>query len=456
MPVLGTKLHVPAARRQLVDRDRLTGVLRSAGSPGLVLMAAPAGFGKTTLMSQWLGATSAAWLSLDPGDAEPRRFLTNLVAAVRRPHPELGLEAQALLDDDRTTSAEDVLTSLVNDLDTLADPMVLALDDYHVIDAPDVHEAVTFLVDNLPPSTTLAMTTRQDPPLPLARLRARGELLELRAADLRFTGEEATRFLNDVMELRLDPAHVDALEARTEGWAAGLQLAALSARGRAGGEAQDVGGFVADFTGSHRFVLDYLVEEVLDGLPEELRSFLLDTSVLDQPTASLCDALTGRGDGQHVLEQLERASLFVVPLDDQRHWYRYHHLFAEALRARLVASGDPERVRRLHRAAARWYADSGLTADAIPHAVAGDDPELTADLVEASIPELSGRREDRTLRNLLQLVSEDIAGERPELASALAWARLSEAATWMPSSCGWTHRTGPWPAVTAGRRRWRP
>jgi LuxR family transcriptional regulator, maltose regulon positive regulatory protein len=448
MPVLGTKLHVPAARRQLVVRNRLTGVLRAPGSPRLVLIAAPAGFGKTTLMSQWLGATSAAWLSLDPGDAEPRRFLTNLVAAVRRPHPELGLEAQALLDDDRGAPAEDVLTSLVNDLDTVAEPLVLALDDYHVIDAPEVHEAVGFLLDNLPPSTTLAMTTRQDPPLPLARLRARGELLELRAADLRFTGEEAALFLNEVMGLDLDPAHVDALEARTEGWAAGLQLAALSARGR------DVGGFVEDFAGSHRFVLDYLVEEVLDSQPEEVRTFLLDTSVLDQLTAPLCDAVTGRDDGQRLLELLERANLFVVPLDDQRQWYRYHHLFADALRARLAAQGDSERVQGLHRAAARWYADAGLVSDAIPHAVAGGDAELAADLAELSLPGLRQRREDRSLRAMVQLLPEHVVRARPMLASTMAWTHLSlgdldAVERWLAASDEAMARDGEVPSVPA-------
>ena len=232
---------------------------------------------------------------------------------------------------------------------------MVALDDYHVIDAAAVHEAVTFLLDNLPPQVTLAMTTRADPPLPLSRLRARGELVEVRAADLRFTADEADAFLNEVMGLRLEPALVAALEARTEGWAAGLQLAALSARTRAG--TGDVAGFVEAFSGSHRFVLDYLVEEVLDRQPDEVRAFLLDTSVLDQLTGGLCDALTGRSDGQPMLETLERENLFVVPLDDERRWYRYHHLFADALRARLAAR-HPDRVAELHAAASRWLADA--------------------------------------------------------------------------------------------------
>ena len=232
----------------------------------------------------------------------------------------------------------------------------MALDDYHRIDAPAVHDAVAFLLDNLPPRVTLAMTTRADPPLPLSRLRVRGELLELRASDLRFTAEEAEAFLNDAMGLRLDPSLVAALEARTEGWAAGLQLAALSVRGHAAGTADDVADFVESFTGSHRLVLDYLVEEVVERQPDEVREFLLDTCVLDQLTSGLCEALTGRPDGQRMLETLERGNLFLVPLDDQRRWYRYHHLFADALRARLDVPGHdpggtpaPGRSRLVHR-----------------------------------------------------------------------------------------------------------
>lgn len=433
MPVLGTKLHVPSPRRELVARARLIDRLRiGPGSmPRLVLVAAPAGFGKTTLLSQWLGATGAdratrvAWLSLDPGDSDQRRFLTHLVAAVQGAVPEAGAEAAALLDADRGLPTEDVMVSLVNDLDSLAGPTVLALDDYHLIDDPSVHEAVTFLIDNLPPQVTVAIMTRADPPLPLARLRARGELREIRAADLRFTQEEAATFLIDVMGLQLDPAHVAAIEERTEGWVAGLQLAALSARGRTAETGSDVGDFVAAFSGSHRFVLDYLLEEVLGCQPDDVRAFLLDTCVLDQMTGPLCDGLTGRTDGQQKLDTLERADLFVVPLDDGRQWYRYHHLFAGALRSR-VAAHDPGRVRLLHRRAAAWYAEQGLLADAVSHARATGDDELAADLVELVLPELSKHREDRALRDQVEAVPHDVARRRPLLASALAWTRLSE------------------------------
>ena len=435
MPVLGTKLHLPSPRPGLVRRTRLTDQIRADGTR-LVLVAAPAGFGKTTLLSQWLAQWRAeagepqrrvAWLALDPGDADLRRFLTHLVAAIRTAEPEVGVEALALLEGGAAASTDDVLVSLVNDLDLLAGPTVLAFDDYHVVDGTAVHEAVAFLVDSLPPQVTLAMTTRADPPLPLSRLRARGELVELRAADLRFTTDEAAAFLTGVMGLQLEPSLVAALEARTEGWAAGLQLAALSARSRADAAdgAGDVSEFVEAFSGSHRFVLDYLVEEVLDRQPEEVRGFLLDTSVLDELTGGLCDALTGRPGGQRMLETLERDNLFVVPLDDERRWYRYHHLFADALRARLAAR-QADRVGELHAAASRWLADNGLLADAVRHAIAGGDHDHAADLVELAEADLRRRRQDRTLREWLVALPDDVVRRRPLLATFAGWSRLSE------------------------------
>jgi LuxR family maltose regulon positive regulatory protein len=432
MPVPGTKLRVPSPRRQLVARPRLTDELRGepGSAPRLVLICAPAGFGKTTLLAQWLapdGATGGdgrvAWLSLDAGHGDLRRFVTHLIAAVRVASPQAGAESLTLLADDPGPSAEAALVSLVNDLDELPGPTVLALDDYHVIDAPDVHAAVTFLLDHLPPQVTVAITTRADPPLPLARLRGRGELLEIRAADLRFTTDEAAAFLHDVMGLDLDPAHVAALETRTEGWAAGLQLAALAARTR--GDAGAIGAFVDAFTGSHRFVLDYLVEEVLNGQPDDVRRFLLDTCVLERMTAALCDALTGRDDGQRMLDALVRGNLFVVPLDDQGRWYRYHQLFADALRARLLAE-DPDRTRDLHRAAAGWHAAQGMLADAVLHALAGGDAENAADLVELALPDLRTQRLDRTLREWVQALPGDVVRKRALLATALAGTRLSE------------------------------
>ncbi len=461
MPVLGTKLHLPAPRRGLVQRARLTDQLRADAGEGtrLVLVAAPAGFGKTTLLVQWLAAEPerrVAWLALDPGDADIERFLTHLVAAIQTAEPEVGVEALALMEAGGSTLTDAVLVSLINDLDAIAGPTVVALDDYHVIDGGDVHAALTFLLDNLPPQVTLAMTTRADPPLPLSRLRARGELVEVRAADLRFTTEEAAVFLNEVMGLHLEPALVAALETRTEGWAAGLQLAALSARTRSGAAAGsgDVAGFVEAFSGSHRFVLDYLVEEVLNRQPEEVREFLLATCVLDELTGTLCDALTGRVDGQSMLAALERDNLFVVPLDDERRWYRYHHLFADTLRARLAARRASSGA-ELHAAASRWLAENGRLADAVPHAMASGDHEHTADLVELCLGDLRRRRQDRVLRDWLVALPEAVVRRRPLLATYVGWSRLSEGdfdgvEAWLDAAEAGLDTTPPSTIPTAG------
>jgi LuxR family maltose regulon positive regulatory protein len=462
MSVLGTKVHLPSPRRRLVQRDRITDRLRAGAGEGarLVLVAAPAGFGKTTLLAQWLAAGTpqrrVAWLALDPGDADLRLFLTHVIAAIQTVEPVAGVEALALLEAGGTTPTEAVLVSLINDLDVLVGPTVVALDDYHVIDAAAVHEAVTFLLENLPPQVTLAISTRADPPLPLSRLRARGELVEVRAADLRFTTEEAGVFFNEVMELQLESALVAALEARTEGWAAGLQLAALSARTHAGpaGGSGDVAGFVEAFSGSHRFVLDYLVEEVLDRQPDEVRAFLLDTSLLDQLTGGLCDAVTGRSDGQLMLETLERENLFVVPLDDERRWYRYHHLFADALRARL-ATQRADRVGKLNAAASRWHAENGLLGDAVRHAIASGDQEHTADLVELTLADMRRRRQDRTVRGWLVSLPDDVVRRRPLLATYMGWSRLSEGdidgvAAWLDAAEAGPDTTPPSTITTAG------
>jgi LuxR family transcriptional regulator, maltose regulon positive regulatory protein len=428
--LLGTKLHVPRPRRQVVSRPRLTGQmpLGPGALPRLVLVSAPAGFGKTTLLSQWLAgwrtvqdaaSRRVAWLSLDAEDSDPRRFLANVLAAIQATAPQVGLDAAALLQSDGATVVPAVLVALINDLDGLDGPIVLALDDYHVIESREVHEAMAFLLDHLPLDVGVAIATRADPPLPLTRLRTRGELLELRAADLRFTQQEAADFLNEAMGLHLEPGQVDALASRTEGWAAGLQLAGLSLRGPG-----DAGEFIKAFRGSHRFVLDYLVEEVLNGQPHTVRTFLRDTAVLDQLTGPLCDALTGRDDGQEMLEALERANLFVVPLDDLRQWYRYHQLFADALRSRLAAE-QPERAQGLHRAAARWYAEQHRPGDAIGHAVAGQDFEHAADLIEQALPEARRQRQHQTMRRWLQGLPDDVVRRHPVVNVTVAWSRLS-------------------------------
>jgi LuxR family maltose regulon positive regulatory protein len=434
MPVLGTKLRVPTPRRQVVARPRLTDqLLDASGSmPRVVLVSAPAGFGKTTVLTQWLasdnphaagGSVRVAWLSLDEGDADPARFLTHLIAALHIASPGVGVAALALIEHNRAIPTETVLVSLVNDLDIAAEPTVVALDDYHVIDTAAVHDIVNFLLNNLPRQVTLAITTRADPPLPLSRLRARGELLELRASDLRFTPSEAGVFLNQVMGLDLEPAHIAALGARTEGWAAGLQLAALAARGRTG--TGGIGSFVDAFAGSHRFILDYLLDEVLRSQPDDVRAFLLDTSLLHDLTGPLCDAVSGRQDGRRMLEDLERSNLFIVPLDDRREWFRYHQLFADALRAQLT-SACPDRIPELHRAAAHWYAEHGLLTDAIPHALAGGDADHAAELVELALPDLRRHRHDRILREWVQALPAEVVRGSALLATTFAWTRLSE------------------------------
>lgn len=405
--------------------DRLPGA--AADLPRLLLVCAPAGFGKTTLLTQWLDQWRAtveerprhvAWLALDVVDDDPRRLVADLLAATGAALPDVGGDATRLLGADGRAAPDLVLGSLVADLEAVEGDVVLALDDYHLLESADAHAAVEFLLQNLPPHVVLAMTTRADPPLPLARLRARGELLEIRAGDMRFSAEEATAFLNDVMGLALAQRQVEALLGRTEGWAAGLQLAGLSLR-----DQSDADGFIERFTGSHRFVLDYLVEEVLDALGDSDRAFLLDTCVLDRMTGSLCDALTGHHGGQARLEALERANLFVVPLDDSRTWYRYHHLFADALRARLAAA-DPDRARHLNRAAAVWFAEQGLPETAVEHAVQGHDHQLAARLVEQSLPEASRRRQDATLRRWATLLPDDEIRASPVLLTLAAWSRL--------------------------------
>ena len=427
MPVLATKLHVPEPRADLVSRPRLQHRLGALDhSTRLVLICAPAGFGKTTILSQWLSGTEdedrarrIAWLGLDAADNDIRRFLLHVIAAFRRTNAEVGVEAQGVLDATEAVPAEQVLTSLINDLDLLADETVLALDDYHEIITPDIHDLLAFLLDHLPRHVSIAITTRSDPPLPLARLRSNRGLIELRAADLRFTFEETAVLFNQVMDLDLAPGLLGTLDERTEGWVAGLQLAALSLRGR-----EDPAAFVDDFAGSHRFVLDYLVEEVLDRQPDRVREFLLATSVLRELSGSLCEAVTGMADAQEILESLDRDNVFVIPLDDARCWYRYHHLFADALRARLLAR-QPDRLRGLHTTAGRWLAERGMFPDAVTHAIAGEDHELTADLVELALAGLRRGRQDATILAWLAAVPDEVVRRRPLLATATAWSRLA-------------------------------
>lgn len=377
--LLTTKLYFPPPRSSLVPRPRLVERLQAGLAGPLTLVSAPAGAGKTTLLSQWRAgpgsATPAAWLSLDAADNDPARFLQYLSAALDPLNPGLAGEVGPLLQSPEPPDPEIVLTLVINHLGSLEGDAVLALDDFHLIDNPLVHTALTFLLDHLPPRLHLALLSRADPPLPLARLRARGQMTEIRLTDLRFTEEECARFLNQVMGLGLTGAQVAALEKRTEGWIAGLQLAALSMHDR-----EDVDGFVSAFTGSNRYIVDYLVEEVLGRQPEKLRRFLLKTSILERLTGPLCDALTGDQDGAGVLAGLERANLFIIPLDDEGRWYRYHHLFADLLGNRLLHF-HPDLIPSLHVSASAWFEANGFPDEAIDHALQAQDFERAARLI---------------------------------------------------------------------------
>jgi len=458
--LLATKLYAPPARLDLVARPRLFERLSAGLSGKLTLVAAPAGFGKTTLISAWIAALSAefaqspqrkpsvAWVSLDAGDNDPPRFWSYVIAALDMLQPGAGASALALLQSLQPPPIEAVLTPLLNAFSNLTGDTVLVLDDYHAIVAPAVHQALVFLIEHLPSQLHLLITSRADPPLPLTRLRARGELIELRAADLRFTSAEATTFLHDVRGNALANDQIAALQARTEGWIAGLQFAALAMRDR-----DDLADFIQAFTGSHRFVVDYLGGEVIDRLPSHLQRFVLQTAILDRMCGPLCDAVLGLTDdrrptinnppsggsvvaarsstvswaegtvvgsySQLLLEELERANLFLVPLDDDRHWYRYHHLFAEVLRQRLTSGATSEAVATLHRRASAWFEGQRLDTEAVQHALAASDWERAAQLIEQSAiqgPALTqGQVQVQTLLEWLTLLPDALVRTRPNL-----------------------------------------
>ncbi len=432
IPVLATKLFAPTRRPHLVARPRFAERLGTTLDAGhrLTLLSAPPGFGKTTLLGDWLtnldeleSHTRVGWLSLDDGDNDLTRFATHLVAALQR----AGLDVDPVVLESLSAAPTAVaLTPLVNDIARAGhqEPgkqWIVVLDDYHAIGASDVHEVVTFLLDHLPDHLHLVMATRADPPLPLARLRSRGQLTEVRAADLRFTPSEAQEFLNRVMGLELTVADVDALEDRTEGWIAGLQLAALSLRDIA--DRDEVAEFIQAFTGSNRFVIDYLADEVLARQPPQVRDFLLHTAILDRLHGPLCDAITGGTDGTRTLADLERGNLFVVPLDTERSWFRYHHLFADVLHARLLAE-HPEQVPDLHERASGWFAARGLVADAVRHALAAEDFDRAAYLIEEALPQIRPTRQDGLLLTWVRSLPEPVVRRSPVLCILSSWSLL--------------------------------
>jgi LuxR family maltose regulon positive regulatory protein len=379
-PVLATKLFIPPLRRDLVLRQRLIDQLNVGVQQKLTLISAPAGFGKTTLVSEWttICGQQVAWLSLDEGDNDPTRFLTYLVTVLQMIAANIGADVLLMLQSSQPSQIESILTALLNEIATIPSNFIIILDDYHMIESKAVDNALIFLVEYLPPQMHLVIATREDPNLSLARLRARGQLTELRAADLRFTPAEAAEFLNRMMGLNLSDADITALESRTEGWIAGLQLAALSMQGQS-----DPAKFIESFTGSHRFILDYLVEEVLGRQSGEIQNFLLYTSILERLCGPLCEAVleTAPGSGQSTLEALEHANLFIVPLDNERHLYRYHHLFGELLRRRL---GNPQELQKYYLRASAWYETNDDLAGAFHHAFAAGDFERAACLAEVA------------------------------------------------------------------------
>jgi LuxR family maltose regulon positive regulatory protein len=377
-PLIRTKFHMPLPRRGIVARPRLDDILGRASEARLTVVSAPAGFGKTTLLASWLagphaGEPAVAWLSLTEGDGDPTTFWPYVVGALQNAVPGIGDATLQLLESGQLP-IESVLATVVNELSVLPHDVHLVLDDYHLADGPGIQAGMTFLLEHLPQQAHLVLTTRADPALPLARLRARGELVEIRAADLRFTQDEAATYIKEAVGRDIDPSIIATLEQRTEGWIAALQLAALSIQGR-----DDVAGFIEGFSGDDRYVVDYLVEEVLQRLPDRVRSFLLRTSVLDRLSAPLCEAVTGERGGRAMLESLDRANLFLVPLDDSRHWYRYHALFADVLHTFLLDEHRDE-VPELHRRASEWHDQAGAPVPAVRHALASGDVDRVADL----------------------------------------------------------------------------
>lgn len=408
--ILTTKLYATPVRPDCVPRPRLTNLMRQGLHRKLTLVSASAGFGKSTLVSDWASRCRqpVGWLSLDENDSDPLRFVSYLVTALNTVVPDSVEATAAALQASVPPSPESLLTILLNELNVPGDRLILVLDDYHLINAQAIDQALGFLLEHLPRQLHLVIVTREDPQLPLARLRARGQMTELRAAELRFTAAEASEFLNKTMKLALSEQEIAALEVRTEGWIAGLQMAALSMQGR-----KDTAEFIAGFTGSHRFILDYLAQEVLQHQHESVQEFLCQTSILERLSAALCDAVTGRRNGEEMLRLLERENLFVIPLDDHRRWYRYHHLFGDVLRARL-SLGDTE-VNVLHRRASEWFEQNQLLPDAIDHALAAKDYDRAAGMVEMVWPKMRKDHPESLFLSWLQLIPQERVMASPVL-----------------------------------------
>lgn len=423
--LLSTKLHLPPLRPELVPRsrlvDRLNADLRQNGGFArfLTLVSAPAGYGKTTLVVDWIkhSGLSPGWLSLDEGDNDPQRFIIYLIAALQQVNHCIGQAVLEMLKGPQALPDELMLAALVNEISAISQPILLVLDDYHVIHTLSIHKQIAFLLEHRPANLHLVITTREDPLLPISRLRARGQVLEIRQDDLRFTAGETSDFLNKVMGLDLPSDQVAALERRTEGWIAGLQLAALSMHGR-----EDVPGFIQAFTGSSRFILDYLIEEVFERQSPDVKDFLLKTSALERLSGPLCNQVSERTDSQRMLESLEQANLFIVPLDQSRGWYRYHRLFMELLRHRLRTS--PIAEAGLHQRASQWYEQNDFLSDAIHHALAAQEWERAGRLIQRASTDLLKRGEVWTVIGWFQALPQDMLLSNPKLCFEYCWPLL--------------------------------
>ncbi|MDD5371301.1 MAG: hypothetical protein PHQ40_19645, partial [Anaerolineaceae bacterium] len=418
--LLSTKFYIPRVRENGVLRPRLSDILLAGvNRPGtFALLSSPAGFGKSTLLGEFVAQLQqpVAWVSLDEGDNDPVRFWSYLIAACQSVQPGVGESAVELLNSPLPLPENAVPSILINDFTGSESDMVLVLDDYHAIRNGSVHQALSFLLDHLPNRLHIVLSTRADPPLPLARFRARNQLIEIRAKDLRFTTEEAASFLNQAMGLNLIVDDVVALEARTEGWITGLQLAALSMK-----ERKDIAGFIKAFTGSHVYIAEYLVEEVLQHQPEDVQIFLFQTSILGRLNASLCEAITGCGDGQSVLTALHRANIFVIPLDDEGMWFRYHHLFADLLQARLRQTLPADAIASLHSRASQWYERNGFDIEAVNHALAAQDFEGAADLIQRNAMKVTIRGELTTLLQWIEALPVHVSRRHPQIIISKAW-----------------------------------
>ena len=416
-PILSTKLYYPSLQTSWVKRERLIGKLNECFSAKLTIVSAPAGFGKTTLLSEWIEQSKhkVGWVSLDSGDNDPKRFLTYCIAALQRVQPDFGENSESLIQSPQQVSPESIITAFINEINESLKESVLILDDYHVIDSTEVHQSLSFFIEHLPQNLHLIVSGRHDPPIPLSRLRARKHLLEVRESDLRFTTEETISFFKTTMGLELTKGEVETLEERTEGWIASLQLAGIAMQG-----GKNIHRFISDFKGSHSYIVDYLTEEVLNHLDVSIQEFLLYTSILSRFNSSLCDAVTRGFGSQDVIDYLSKAKLFLVPLDEDKQWFRYHHLFADLLKYRLKQL-FPDVINTLHERASKWFEENGFTEEAINHALSAGDVERAADLIEAAAVPTLVNAELTTLRSWAKKIPAGVLNQRAYILICLAW-----------------------------------